>query len=140
MAFLWAGLSCLFAYFRYISSNIQALYLYKAVLYCMRQKGQSLFCRHNNRDSLSDGSYWREMWICPLILKYYVWLFIILVIITLLGHGIWVFFAFLFRGSKPIGKRRPCVFCGKSVPVDSRLLSLVHARSEKPAGRRNCRH
>ena len=55
----------------------------------------------------------------PFNSEIYVWLFIILVIMTLLGHGIWVFFAFLFRGSKPIDKRRPCVFCGKYVPIEA---------------------
>jgi hypothetical protein len=45
----------------------------------------------------------------------------VVLLLTLIGHGIWVFLAFMFRGFRP--KRLPqqvCGFCGRSNPVGSR--------------------
>ena len=44
---------------------------------------------------------------------------VILTVVTLVGHGIWAFLAFLFRG----GRRRTqkytvCVFCARNTPAD----------------------
>lgn len=41
---------------------------------------------------------------------------IILLAITLIGHGIWSFFAFIFGARKKTSKRRACVFCGNLLP------------------------
>jgi len=52
------------------------------------------------------------------------WLFVVVTVVTLVGHGIWVFVALLGRavfGSGPGGRRagrtaRPCPFCGRPTP------------------------
>ncbi len=53
----------------------------------------------------------------PEVLQIVFFLGILLVIITLVGHGIWVFLAFLFRGGQKKSKHRDCVYCGKSTTV-----------------------
>ncbi len=54
-----------------------------------------------------------------------------LVIITLLGHGIWVFLAFIFSGGQKKRKRCTCVFCGRTISVndDSCLWCMRDLRS-----------
>jgi len=39
-------------------------------------------------------------------------------IITLLGHGVWVFLSFIFGGGQKKHKHRFCVFCGKTISVN----------------------
>jgi hypothetical protein len=51
----------------------------------------------------------------PYGLEFLFFLGLAVVIITLLGHGIWVFLAFLFRGGQRKSKHCICVFCHKSI-------------------------
>ncbi|MGA2798300.1 MAG: hypothetical protein ABSE63_12020, partial [Thermoguttaceae bacterium] len=54
----------------------------------------------------------------PSVLEFLVFLGIALLIITLVGHGIWVFLAFIFGSGQKKHKRRSCVFCGRSISVN----------------------
>ena len=42
-------------------------------------------------------------------------LFVVLAIVTLVGHGIWVFLAFVFGSRRNKRKTRSCPFCGKNI-------------------------
>ena len=54
----------------------------------------------------------------PSVFQFLFVLVVVLAIITLLGHGIWVFMAFLFRGGRRKAKHHICVFCRRSTPAD----------------------
>ncbi len=54
----------------------------------------------------------------PPVLEILFFLGIALLIITLVGHGIWVFLAFIFGGGQKKHKRRSCVFCGRTISVN----------------------
>ena len=54
----------------------------------------------------------------PSILEFLFFLGIALLIITLVGHGIWVFLAFIFRGGQKKRKHRTCAFCGRTISVN----------------------
>src|SRR6266849_4271901 len=66
-------------------------------------------------------------------------LFILLVIVTLVGHGIWVALAWVFRGGKPkqsvVGPtlplsspaQRPCHNCGESLAIQMKFCGVCGA-------------
>ncbi|MGA2061922.1 MAG: hypothetical protein ABSG67_15660, partial [Thermoguttaceae bacterium] len=54
----------------------------------------------------------------PSVLEFLFFLGIALLIIMLVGHGIWVFLAFIFSGGKKKHKRRSCVFCGRTISIN----------------------
>ncbi len=51
----------------------------------------------------------------PDILQILFFLALAVLIITLVGHGIWVFLAFIFRGGRKKHKHRLCPFCGITI-------------------------
>jgi hypothetical protein len=54
-------------------------------------------------------------------LQILIFLAVVLGIITLLGHGIWVFLAFIFSGGRKKHKKRFCVFCGKTISINDKF-------------------
>jgi len=54
----------------------------------------------------------------PIVFQILISLVVVLGITTLLGHGIWLFLAFLFRGGRQKRNNRICVFCTRSTPVN----------------------
>ena len=48
-------------------------------------------------------------------------LFVLLAIATVFGHGLWVLLAWIFRGCRPKARpSRPCVYCGRKTPHQDR--------------------
>ncbi len=75
--------------------------------------------------------------------EFFFWLFVVLLVVTLVGHAIWVLLAFLFRAlagdHRPVGKRddsrRPCPFCGHSTPAELQRCDFCGRKLNSPLAR-----